>query len=139
LAVRPVLNSWYQNIISLASFPSVFIIGFAVAVLLIVFNFDLLLQLYFIYFNLVLVSSYQNKSLKSRLSVIAVWKQFYGYGIGFMESFLKVIILKQKPQILFLNIFIFDIKNYWFNWRDGSGKTQLLIILAPWVSLFICR
>jgi hypothetical protein len=39
------------------------------------------------------------------LSVIAVWKQFYGYGIGFMESFLKVTILKQKPQIAFPELF----------------------------------
>jgi glycosyltransferase involved in cell wall biosynthesis len=105
---RPILNSWYPEYNKLTFFfPSVFITGFGLAVLLLIFNFDLLLQLYFIYFLvLFLVSSYQNKSLKiGGLSVIAVWKQFYGYGIGFMESFLKVIILKQKPEIAFPELF----------------------------------
>lgn len=105
---RPILNSWYPKYNKLTFFfPSVFMTGFGVAVLLLIFNFDLLLQLYFIYFVvLFLVSSYQNKSLKiGGLSVIAVWKQFYGYGIGFMESFIKVIILKQKPQIAFPELF----------------------------------
>jgi hypothetical protein len=59
------------------------------------------------------------------LSVIAVWKQFYGYG-GFMESFLKVIILKQNLnpfQIIFSK---FDMtKNYWFNWRNWKWKTTI--------------
>jgi glycosyltransferase involved in cell wall biosynthesis len=105
---RPILNSWYPKHNKLTFFfPSVFIGGLAVAVLLLIFNSDLLLQLYFIYFLvLFLVSSYQNKSIKiGGLSVIAVWKQFYGYGIGFMESFLKVTILKQKPQIAFPELF----------------------------------
>jgi glycosyltransferase involved in cell wall biosynthesis len=105
---RPILNSWYPKHNKLTFFfPSVFIGGLAVAVLLLIFNSDLLLQLYFIYFLvLFLVSSYQNKSIKiGGLSVIAVWKQFYGYGIGFMESFLKVTIMKQKPQIAFPELF----------------------------------
>lgn len=105
---RPILNSWYPKYNKLTFFfPSVFISGFVVAVLLLIFNIDFLLQLYFVYFLLLfLVSSYQNKSLKiGYLSVIAVWKQFYGYGVGFMESFLKVIILKQKPQIAFPELF----------------------------------
>jgi glycosyltransferase involved in cell wall biosynthesis len=105
---RPILNSWYPKYNKLTFFfPSVFISGLILAVLLLIFNFDLLLQLYFIYFLILFfVSSYQNKSLKiGVLSVIAVWKQFYGYGIGFMESFLKVIILKQNPQIAFPELF----------------------------------
>lgn len=105
---RPILNSWYPKYNKLTFFfPSVFISGFFLAVVLLIFNFDLLLQLYFIYFLILfLVSSYQNKSIKiGYLSLIAVWKQFYGYGIGFMESFLKVIILKQRPQIAFPELF----------------------------------
>lgn len=105
---RPILNSWYPQYNKLTFFfPSVFIIGFAVAVLLLIFNFDTLLKLYFIYFLvLFLVSTYQNKSIKiGYLSVVAVWKQFYGYGIGFIESFVKIIILKQKPQVAFPELF----------------------------------
>jgi GT2 family glycosyltransferase len=105
---RPILNSWYPEHNKLTFFfPAVFIIGFAVAVLALIFTFDALIKLYFIYFLvLFLVSSYQNKSIKiGYLSVVAVWKQFYGYGIGFIESFVKIIILKQKPQIAFPELF----------------------------------
>jgi hypothetical protein len=53
-----------------------------------------------------LLSSIQNKSIKiGYLSIIAVWKQFYGYGMGFLESYIKVIILKQKPQEAFPGLF----------------------------------
>jgi glycosyltransferase involved in cell wall biosynthesis len=105
---RPILNSWYPQYNKLTFFfPSVFIIGFIVALLFLVFNHDLLLQLYFVYFLvLFLVSTYQNKSFKiGFLSIKAVWKQFYGYGTGFMESFLKIIILKQNPQEAFPELF----------------------------------
>jgi hypothetical protein len=37
--------------------------------------------------------------------VVAVWKQFYGYGIGFIESFMKIIILKKNPQKAFPELF----------------------------------
>jgi hypothetical protein len=33
--------------------------------------------------------------------IVAVWKQFYGYGIGFIESFIKVIILKKEAAECF--------------------------------------
>lgn len=105
---RPILNSWYPKYNKLTFFfPSVFIIGFAVAFVLLIFNFDLLLKLYFIYFLvLFLVSTYQNRSIKiGYLSVVAVWKQFYGYGVGFIESFVKIIILKKKPQNAFPELF----------------------------------
>jgi glycosyltransferase involved in cell wall biosynthesis len=105
---RPILNSWYPQYSKLTFFfPSVFIIGFAIALLLLIFNIDVLLKLYFIYFIvLFIVSTYQNKSFKiGYLSVVAVWKQFYGYGIGFIESFMKIIILKKNPQKAFPELF----------------------------------
>ena len=105
---RPILNSWYPQYNKLTFFfPSVFIIGFAVAIVLLIFNQDLLLKLYFIYFLILfLVSTFQNRSLKiGYLSLIAVWKQFYGYGMGFIKSYVKIIILKQKPQEAFPELF----------------------------------
>ncbi len=105
---RPILNSWYPKYSKLTYFfPSFFILGLIVGLLMLIFTFDLILQLYFVYFLIIfLVSSFQNKSLKiGILSIKAVWKQFYGYGLGFMESYLKVIILKQQPQEAFPNLF----------------------------------
>jgi len=105
---RPILNSWYPQYNKLTFFfPSFFIIGLLVALGLLIFNHDLLLQMYFGYFLvLFLVSTYQNKSFKiGYLSMKAVWKQFYGYGTGFIESFIKVIVLKQKPEAVFPELF----------------------------------
>jgi len=106
---RPILNSWYPKYNKLTFFfPSVFIIGFVIALFLsLIFNHDLLLQLYFVYFlALFLTSTYQNKSFKiGFLSIKAVWKQFYGYGTGFLESFFKIIILKKRPQEAFPELF----------------------------------
>lgn len=105
---RPILNSWYPKYNKLTYFfPSLFLIGFAIALVLLIFNFHLLLQFYFVYFLILfLVSSFQNRSLKiGLLSIKAVWKQFYGYGTGFFLSFLKIIILKQKPQVAFPELF----------------------------------
>lgn len=105
---RPILNSWYPKYNKLTFFfPSVFIIGFFIAIVLLIFANDYLLKLYFGYFLLLFtLSTIKNKNPKiGYLSVIAAWKQFYGYGMGFMESYLKVIILKQKPQTAFPELF----------------------------------
>ncbi len=107
---RPILNSWYPQHNKLTFFfPTVFIIGLFFSVLLYILSqkFDYLLQLYFVYFlTLFFVATYQAKSLKiGLLSIKAVWKQFYGYGTGFLESFVKVIILKKKPQEAFPELF----------------------------------
>ncbi|TRX36083.1 glycosyltransferase [Flavobacterium sp. ZT3R18] len=105
---RPILNSWYPQYNKLTFFfPTFFIIGFFVSLILLVFNQDFLLKFYFGYFlALFLLSSIQNKSIKiGYLSIIAVWKQFYGYGTGFLESYIKVILLKQNPQEAFPGLF----------------------------------
>ncbi len=105
---RPILNSWYPEYSKLTFFfPTFFILGFFVSLVLLIFNHDILLQLYFAYFVLLfLISSIQNKSIKiGYLSLIAVWKQFYGYGTGFLKSFIKIIILKQEPQKAFPELF----------------------------------
>jgi len=107
---RPILNSWYPKYNKLTFFfPSVFIIGLFLSVLLYILSqkFDYLLQMYFVYFlAILLISSIQNKSIKiGFLSLKAVWNQFYGYGTGFIESFLKIIVLKQKPEKAFPELF----------------------------------
>jgi glycosyltransferase involved in cell wall biosynthesis len=107
---RPILNSWHPQYSKLAFFfPSLFILGLFFALILLIFTYDILLQLYFVYFLVIfLVSTYKNRSFKVGLfSIKAVWKQFFAYGFGFIESFLKVIILNQKPQEAFPELFFF--------------------------------
>ncbi|MCG9792919.1 glycosyltransferase [Flavobacterium algicola] len=105
---RPILNSWYPKYTKLTFlFPSLFVIGFFTAVILLLFNNDYFLLLYLVYFVLIfLVSTIKNKSvLIGYLSVIAAWKQFFGYGLGFIKSYYKVILLKQKPEVAFPELF----------------------------------
>lgn len=106
--VRPILNSWHPKYSKLTYFfPSFFILGFYFSLLMLVFANDYFLKAYFVYFFLIfLVSSIKNKSLKiGGLSVTAAWKQFYGYGNGFINSFIKIKILKQNPEETFPELF----------------------------------
>ncbi len=105
---RPILDARFPEYAKLTYwFPSLFVIGFYMSVLLLIFAEDLPLKLYFIYFFLVLVfSTVKNKSVKiGFLSIIAVWRQFMGYGHGFLESFVKLRVLKKKPEEAFPELF----------------------------------
>ncbi len=105
---RPILNSWYPEYNKLTYFfPSLFFIGFVFSVLFLILGVKLFLALYIFYFLFAfLLSTIQNKSFSiGILSVLAVAMQFYGYGIGFLKSYWKVIILKQKPQEAFPELF----------------------------------
>ena len=105
---RPILNSWYPEYKKLTYwFPSLFVIGFVVSFALLFVLFDWALKFYFLYFIIIfIVSSIQNKNpLIGLLSIVAVWKQFFGYGIGFLTSFYKIAVLGKKPQEAFPELF----------------------------------
>lgn len=110
---RPILNSWYPEYSKLTFFfPTLFIFCFSVALFLFLFGYQLPILCYAFYFLLLFVTAtIQNKSLKiGFLSLIAVFKQFFGYGRGFLASYIKVILLKQKPEIAFPELF-FKVKS----------------------------
>jgi glycosyltransferase involved in cell wall biosynthesis len=105
---RPILNHWYPEYAKPTFFlPALFVIVFIIGVLGVIFTSDWILKLYFAYSILVfIVSTYQNRNIYvGYLSVIAMWKQFFGYGLGFIESFFKINILKKKPQVAFPELF----------------------------------
>lgn len=105
---RPILNSWYPKHSKLTYFfPSVFIVGFYLSIVLLIFAFDFLFKLYCVYFFILLITAtIQTKSLKiGWLALVATWKQFNGYGIGFLQSFIKINVLKQKPEMAFPELF----------------------------------
>ncbi len=106
--VRPILDKWHPEYAKLTFyFPAAFVILFIIGVLALVFTFDWILKLYFAYTILIfVVSSIKNKNLYvGFLSVIAVWKQFFGYGLGFISSYYKINILNKKPQEAFPELF----------------------------------
>jgi dephospho-CoA kinase len=105
---RPILNFWYPEYKKLTYwFPSLFVIGFVISFALLFVLFDWALKFYFLYFILIfIVSSIQNRNpLIGLLSIVAVWKQFFGYGIGFLTSFYKISVLGKQPQEAFPELF----------------------------------
>jgi dephospho-CoA kinase len=105
---RPILNFWYPEYKKLTYwFPSLFVIGFVISFALLFVLFDWALKFYFLYFILIfIVSSIQNRNpLIGLLSIVAVLKQFFGYGIGFLTSFYKISVLGKQPQEAFPELF----------------------------------
>jgi glycosyltransferase involved in cell wall biosynthesis len=105
---RPILDLWhpeYKKAVFL--FPSLFISGLAISLILLLINVQVFIYIYILYFLLIFaLSAMQNKSVKiGLLSVMAVFMQFYGYGTGYMESFFKIHILRQKPEVAFPKLF----------------------------------
>lgn len=105
---RPILDLWHPEYKKATFlFPSLFLAGFVFSLIVVLINVTLPLYLYILYLLTVLVlSAVQNKSIKIGLySVVAVCIQFYGYGLGYAESFLKVHLLKAVPQDAFPELF----------------------------------
>lgn len=129
---RPILTSWHPEYSKITYwFPTVFIFGFFTSLILLVFAIDLPLKLYFIYFLLIFIlSTIKNRNLLIGFySIKAVWKQFYGYGLGFIESFIKVNVLKKNPETAFPKLF-FKKSNtttiiIGLTGGIGSGKTTI--------------
>ena len=105
---RPILNSWYPKHSKLTYFfPTIFIVGFYLSIVSLIFTFDFYFKVYCVYFLILLImATIQTKSLKiGWLALVATWKQFNGYGIGFLQSFIKINVLKQKPELAFPELF----------------------------------
>jgi glycosyltransferase involved in cell wall biosynthesis len=86
---RPILNKKYPESSKITYwFPSLFIIGLDISILLTIFGFQQFSYFYGFYFFLIFMDSlFQNKSLYvAFLSVISTFTQFLGYGLGFLES-----------------------------------------------------
>ncbi|PQJ78073.1 glycosyltransferase [Polaribacter porphyrae] len=86
---RPILNKKYPESAKLTFwFPSVFILGFDLSILLLFFRISELLDVYFFYFIILLLDSlFRTQKIKvAFLSVITSFTQFLGYGLGFLKS-----------------------------------------------------
>ncbi len=105
---RPILNHWYPKYSKITFFfPTLFLLGFILAVILAFLHNYFLLIIFIVYFELLfIIALLQTKSFKiGILSVLASLIQFFGYGLGFLKSFLLVQIFKMKPQKAFPELF----------------------------------
>jgi len=105
---RPILDKWhpeYKKVTFL--FPSLFILGLAASLILLLINIHFFIYLYILYFVLIFtLSAVKNNNAKvGLLSVAAVFIQFYGYGTGYLEAFYKIHLLRRSPQKAFPELF----------------------------------
>lgn len=111
--VRPVLNHWHPGSGKITYwFPSLFIIGLSIAVLLFLAGKPVLIFIYLFYFGIIgLDAAIKNKSFNIGLAaILATFIQFWGYGTGFLISVWKLHFLKLDPEIAFPELFFNDIK-----------------------------
>lgn len=86
---RPILNKKYPETAKPTYwFPSLFITGLGISIILAIFGYNQLLYFYGFYFLLIFMDSlFQNKNIYvAFLSMITTLTQFLGYGLGFLES-----------------------------------------------------
>lgn len=98
---RPILNVRYPKYDKITYwFPTLFIIGYALSVLLALVGIPYLLYCYLVYFMMLFVEAMlKTKSMKiAFLAVIALHIQFYGYGIGFLYSTFLVQWMNKNPE-----------------------------------------
>ena len=106
--VRPILNKWHPSTKRITYwFPTLFILGLIVAVVLAVVGFNWLLIVYGFYFVLAFILALiKTKNIIVSILVIpAILIQFFGYGIGFLKSTFAVSFLNKDPETHFPKLF----------------------------------
>ncbi|TPV32292.1 glycosyltransferase [Paucihalobacter ruber] len=106
--VRPILNFRYPQYSSLTYwFPSFFIFGLLLAIILFFLGINFALLCFAFYFLLLFVlASVKEKSLFiGMMAVYAVFIQFLGYGTGFIFSYVNIHILKKDAIQIFPQLF----------------------------------
>lgn len=105
---RPILDAWHPEYKKITFwFPSLFLCGAVLSLALLPFGIYFPVCLYLLYFVLIgVLSSIQNKNAKVGFySIIAVCIQFYGYGTGYLKSFIKLRLSDKEPQSVFPELF----------------------------------
>ncbi|MXV38102.1 glycosyltransferase [Flavobacteriaceae bacterium Ap0902] len=105
---RPILNQRHPAYNSITFwFPTIFILGLAVAIVLSFFGLWQFVALFGVYFAFIfVVAAIQNKSLKvGILSCITTFIQFEMYGMGFIRSQIMLNVFNQDPKEAFPNHF----------------------------------
>jgi glycosyltransferase involved in cell wall biosynthesis len=105
---RLILNVWYPKYKKVTYlFPTYFILGLLISIILTMIGSFYFLWFYLFYFLLIFVSSsIKNKNIAiGFVSILTTLIQFYGYGIGFLNSYYRIKILKLTPQQAFPELF----------------------------------
>tara|TARA_B110000093_G_scaffold21157_1_gene19203 strand:- start:317 stop:1327 length:1011 start_codon:yes stop_codon:yes gene_type:complete len=105
---RPILNKWHPSSKRLTYwFPSLFTLGFVVSCFLALVGFYWFIMLFGLYFLAAMIGAFRltNNIIVAFLVIPAVAIQFFGYGIGFLKSTLKLALSNKSEKQLFPNLF----------------------------------
>jgi len=111
-SVRPILNQWHPETKKITYwFPTLFGLGFIIAIVLSFFNVLLPIKLVAIYLILTFIMALLSAKnvVVSMYAVFAVLIQFFGYGYGFIKSTLILAFSTKDVESQFPNFF-FSIK-----------------------------
>ncbi|MFD0835753.1 glycosyltransferase [Mariniflexile aquimaris] len=106
--VRPILNTWHPSTKKITYwFPTLFSLGLVFSILLYLLQFKIFLFIYILYFIIAfLVAMVSTKNLLvSILAIVAIFVQFFGYGMGFLTSTFALEVLNKEPEDYFPNLF----------------------------------
>lgn len=106
--VRPILNKWHPESKKITFwFPTLFIAGVDIAIILLFFNINWPMALVGVYLGLIFLdSSIKNKSFSiGAMSVVATLVQFYSYGIAFFRSSWLIGMQGKDPKKVFPHLF----------------------------------
>jgi len=106
--VRPILNRWHPATKKLTYwFPTLFVLGFLVAILLYSIGVKFALTCYLLYFGIAFILALLSTKniVVSVLAIPAIMIQFFGYGYGFFKSTIAVSLLNKDPENHFPKLF----------------------------------
>ncbi len=106
--VRPILNKWHPGTAKATYwFPTLFMFGLCVAIILAMVGLWLPLMLYVFYFSILFLDALiRNKDLKVAIfTIYAALTQFTGYGIGFFKSTMLLNFSNKEAEELFPKLF----------------------------------
>ena len=107
-AARPILNKMHPGSSKLSYWlPSLFVLGFFAVCLLLYFGFIYGIMIFVLYTLLVMIDSFsKTKSAAVALSsVVAVYVQFFGYGLGFLRSAFRLYVQGMDSRTAFPGMF----------------------------------
>jgi hypothetical protein len=103
------LNLWHKKTKKIIYwFPTLFCLTLLISTVLTILGLDnVLISIFILYFSLIfLLSSILNNPIVGLLSIITTIIQFFGYGYGFLKSYLMLKLYRNKDvEKVFPNMF----------------------------------
>ena len=106
--VRPIITSWHPQFDHLTFyFPALFSIGFLISITLLFLGYNYFMMIYILYSVLLFIECLYKKRniLVALLSVYTSYIQFFSYGLGFINSYIQILILSKQPLNVYPQLF----------------------------------